>query len=69
MERCPNLKDEVGGSNLSCEISSLLDMPGGHLSHVLWRWHVGLLSQFFFFFFKKDIFLTEGHFTHETESL
>jgi hypothetical protein len=25
VERCPNLKEEVGGSNPGCEISSLLD--------------------------------------------
>ena len=47
VERCPNLKEEVGGLIPGCEISSLLDkknLPGGQLPHVLWRWHVGLLS-------------------------
>ena len=38
--------EEVGGSNPGCEISSLPDrnLPGGHLPHVLWHWHVSLLS-------------------------
>ena len=47
MERCPNLKEEVGGSIPGCEISSLLDknFPGGQLPHVLRHWHVDLLSQ------------------------
>jgi hypothetical protein len=47
LERYPNLKEEVGGSNTSCEISSLLDknLPGGQLPHVLWRWLVGILSK------------------------
>jgi hypothetical protein len=47
VERYPNLKEEVGGSNPSCEIPSLSDgnSPGGQLPHVLWRWHVDLLSQ------------------------
>ena len=46
-ERYPNRKEEVGGSIPGCEISSLLDrnLPGGQLTPVLWRWHVGLLSQ------------------------
>ena len=47
VERYPNLQDEVGGSLLGCEISSLLDknLSGGQLPPVLWCWHVGLLSQ------------------------
>ena len=47
VEGYPNLKEEVGGSNPGCEISSLLDenLPGGELPLVLWHWHVGLLSQ------------------------
>jgi hypothetical protein len=49
VERYPNLKEEVGGSIPGCEISSPLclteDLPGGQLPHVLWRWHVGLLSK------------------------
>ena len=47
MERYPNLKEEVGGSNPGCEISSLPggNLSGGQLPHVLWCLHVGLLSQ------------------------
>ena len=47
MERYPNLKEDVGGSIAGCEMSSLLDgnLSGGQVSPVLWRWHVGLLSQ------------------------
>ena len=47
VERYPNLKEEVGGSIHGCEISSPPDknLAGGWLPHVLWRWHVGLLSQ------------------------
>ena len=47
-ERYPHLKEEVGNSIPSCKISSLLDIKnllGGQLPPVLWRWHVGLLSQ------------------------
>jgi hypothetical protein len=39
VERYPNLKEEVGGSILGCEISSLLgkkNLQGGQLPHVLW---------------------------------
>ena len=47
VERYPNLKEEVGGSKIGCEISSLLDknLPGGQLPPMLWRWHVSLLSK------------------------
>jgi hypothetical protein len=47
VERYPNLKEVVGGSIPDCKISPLLDknLPGGQLPHVLWHWHVGLLSQ------------------------
>ena len=47
VERYPNLKEEVGGSILGCEISSLLDINllGDQLLLVLWHWPVGLLSQ------------------------
>jgi hypothetical protein len=39
MERYPNLKEEVGGSNPSCEISSLPDekLAGGQPPPMLWR--------------------------------
>ena len=44
MERCPNLKEEVGGWIPGCEISSLLDknLPGGQLPHMLWRGPINL---------------------------
>ena len=47
VERCPNLKEEVGGSIPDCEFSSLLNgnLQGGQLPPVLWRWDLGLLSQ------------------------
>ena len=47
VERYPNFKEEIDGPLSSCEISSLLDknLLRGHLHHVLWRWHVDLLSQ------------------------
>ena len=47
VERYPNLKEEVGSSNPGCEISPLPygNLLGGQLPHVLWRWHVNLLSQ------------------------
>ena len=47
MERDPNLKEEVGGSILDCEISSLLgkNLPGDQLPPMFWRWPVGHLSQ------------------------
>jgi hypothetical protein len=37
VERYPNLKEEVGGLNPNCEISSLPNgnLPGGQLPHVL----------------------------------
>jgi hypothetical protein len=40
-------QEEVAGSILGCEISSVLDrnLPGGELPLVLWHLHVGLLSQ------------------------
>ena len=46
MERYVNLKEEVGSSIPGCEISSLIDgnLSIDQLSHVLWYWHVGLLS-------------------------
>jgi hypothetical protein len=45
VEGYPNLK--VGGSIPNCGISSLLDKELARWStpSVLWRWHVGLLSQ------------------------
>ena len=47
VERYPNLKEEVGGLNPGCEISSTWwqNLPGGQLPPMLWRWRVGLLSQ------------------------
>ena len=44
VERYPNLNEEVDGSIPGYDISSLFDinLPGGQLPHVLWRWHVGL---------------------------
>ena len=46
VERYPNLKAKVGGSNPSCEISSLLagNLPSDQLHLVLWHWHVSLMS-------------------------
>ena len=45
----PNLKEEVGGSILSCEIFCLLDKKTcqvvNYISLVFWSWQVGLLSQ------------------------
>jgi hypothetical protein len=42
VERYPKFKEEVGGSNLGCEISSLPNgiLSGGQLFHMLWRWLV-----------------------------
>ena len=47
VERYPNLKEEVGSSNLDCESPLYMtgNLSGGQLPPVLWRWHVGLLSQ------------------------
>ena len=47
VEGYPNLKEEVGGSNLGCEISSLLDgkLARWLIASCAWRWPVGLLSQ------------------------
>ena len=47
VEGYPNLKEEVGGSNLGCEISSLLDgkLARWSTASCAWRWPVGLLSQ------------------------
>ena len=44
--RYPNLKEEVGGSFPAVKSFSLLieNLSGGQLPHVLWHWHVGLLS-------------------------
>ena len=39
--RYPNLNEEVVKSPLYLT----RDLPTGQLPHVLWRWHVGLLSQ------------------------
>jgi hypothetical protein len=46
VERYSNVKEEVGSSNPSCEISSLPDgnLPGGRLPHVLWQWPVDIMS-------------------------
>ena len=46
VERYPNLKEEVGGSILGGEISSLLleNSPNGQLPSMLWAWPVGRLS-------------------------
>jgi hypothetical protein len=48
VEIYPNLKEEVGGSIPGCEIFLYLteNLPSDQLPLVLWRWHVGLLSQF-----------------------
>ena len=47
VEGYPNLKEEVGGSNPSCEISFLLDgkLVRWSTASCAWRWPVGLLSQ------------------------
>ena len=49
VERYPNLKEKVGSSNPSYEISFLLDKKLVRWSTascaLIWRWHVGLLSQ------------------------
>ena len=47
VEGYPNLKEEVGGSNPGCEISSLLDgkLARWLIASCAWRWPVGLLSQ------------------------
>ena len=44
VEKIPNIKEEVGGPIPGYEFSSLLDMnlQGGQLSLVLWRWPVDL---------------------------
>ena len=46
VEGYPNLKEEVGGSNPGCEISSLLDgkLTRWSIASCVWRWPVGLLS-------------------------
>ena len=43
VERYPNLKEKIGGSIPDCEISSL-NLQGGKLPHVLWRWPIDLMS-------------------------
>ena len=47
VERYPNLKEEVGGSILVVKSPLYLieHFPSGQLPLVLWRQHVGLLSQ------------------------
>ena len=47
VEGYPNLKEEVGGSNPGCEISSLLDgkLVRWSTSSYAWRWPFDLLSQ------------------------
>ena len=47
VEGYPNLKEEVGGSNPDCEISSLLDgkLSRWSIAFCAWRWLVSLLSQ------------------------
>ena len=45
VERYPNLEEEGDGSIPGWKISSVVDinLPGGQMPLVLWRWHVGLL--------------------------
>ena len=47
VEGYPNLKEEVGGSNPGCEISSLLDkkLVRWSIASCAWHWPIGLLSQ------------------------
>ena len=47
VEGYPNLKEEVGGSNPGCEISSLLDgkLARWSTASCAWRWPISLLSQ------------------------
>jgi hypothetical protein len=47
VERYPNLKQEVGGSNpaMKSPLYRMENFPDDQLPLVLWRWHVGLLSQ------------------------
>ena len=47
VEGYPNFKEEVGGSNPGCEISSLLDgkLARWSTASCAWRWPVSLLSQ------------------------
>ena len=45
VERYSNLKEEVGGSVPGWSPVYLTEyLPGGQLSPMLWRWHVGMLA-------------------------
>ena len=47
VEGYPNLKEEVGGSNLAVKSPLYLteNLPVGELPPVVWCWPIGLLSQ------------------------
>ena len=53
MEGYSNFKEEASGSNPDYEVSSLPDgnLLGSQLSPMLWRWHVGFLSQIYIYIY------------------
>jgi hypothetical protein len=46
VERCPNLKEKIGGLIPNCKSPLYLtdNLPGAQLPPVHWRWSVGLLT-------------------------